>query len=92
VASGELVTFALPQFARRVSLLLKYDSGDAPLAQILIAFATPYSGSQGFIDALSARASLFGDGMPIPHGANAIRITNSSAETLKLGAIFHLGL
>jgi len=88
-------TIALPQFARRVTLLVKFGdapSGDVPLAQIFVAFATPYQGSQGFIDGLSARAALFGSGLPIPHGANAIVITNMSAGALKLGAVFLLGL
>jgi hypothetical protein len=85
----------IPNFARRVTLLLKYGSvgsGDAPLAQLFVAFKLPHQGSQGFIDALSARAALFGDGLPIPHGAEAIVLTNASADVVSMGAIFHLGL
>jgi hypothetical protein len=79
-----------------VSLLTRYGdgapTGDAPLAQIYLAFAMPFSSSQGFIDALSARAALFGEGLPIPHGCNSIVLTNESPFGVELGAIFHLGV
>ena len=86
----------IPEFARRVSLLVKYGSapgGDAPLAALFLGFALPLQGSQGFIDALSARGSLFGEGLPIPHGAYALVLTNlSGVADLEMGVIFHLGL
>ena len=94
-ASNGERTYDIPQLARRVSLLTKYPDapgGDVPLAQIFLAFATPFEGAMGYIDALSARDALFGDGMPIPHGAYQIVLTNASPTDLYLGLLFHLGL
>lgn len=93
VAPDATRLIAVPPLARRVSLLCLYEVGDAPLSYFHLAFATKLGNSVSWIDALSARAALFGEGLGIPPGCTTLALTNRSADpTAQLGATFHLGI
>lgn len=100
VPGNETRILPLPRCARRVSLLATYGdegaSGDAPLGQLFVAFIPAVDargGAIAYIDAMSAREALFGDGLPIPAGTKAVALTNrSDDESVRLGLIWHLGI
>lgn len=100
VATDGYIEIPVHPFARRVNLLLKYGnseseeaSGDPPLGQILIAWGMKYGGSVGYIDAMSAREALFGQGHPVPFGASSLVLSNRSADdSIHLGAIWRIEL
>lgn len=82
---------AIPPLARRLSLLVLYELGDAPLSQLVLVFLSRNGDQLHFIDALSTRDALFSDGIPIPTGAASLVLSNRSADTgVQLGAMFHL--
>lgn len=101
-------SLVVPPMARRVSLLARYGqqplngvanfpaygggTGPAPLSQIYLEFMDEMGGVDTWIDAFSAREALFGAGVPIPEGATQLELVNGSSETLRLGAVFHLGV
>jgi hypothetical protein len=85
-----------PAFATRIGLLLTYgvpvgSSADAPLGQIFLTFCTWNGVAIAWIDAQNARASLFGDGVPLPAGTHHVVLSNRSGYDVTLGAVFHLG-
>jgi hypothetical protein len=96
VADAATRAIELPAAAQRVGLLLRYGEpvgspADAPLGQIFVTFVDRLGTSMGWIDAQNAREALFGDGMPIPAGANRAVLSNRSGWDVALGAVFHLG-
>lgn len=97
VVSGAYRTIPLPALAQRVSLLTRYgndplDPGDAPLGQIFVSFGTESGNAMGYVDAMSARETLFGAGLSIPAGAVDVVLVNLSPDPVDLGAIFHLAV
>jgi hypothetical protein len=93
IVPTETRLISIPPLARRVSLLCLYELGDAPLALMHLAFTTFDGTALHWIDALSARAGLFGEGLDIPAGAAKLALTNRSEDpALALGALFHLSL
>jgi len=84
---------AIPPLARRVSLLCLYASGDAPLALFQVAFMSLNDDAIHWIDALSVRSDIFGEGIDIPPGVVTLALSNRSEDVgVALGAVFHLSL
>jgi hypothetical protein len=96
VAASDVRAIEIPVAARRVSLLMKYSSlpgatGDAPLGATFLSFSDPDGNAMSWIDALNTRSVVFGTGLPIPHGARYLGLSNNDTAATYLGAIFHLG-
>jgi hypothetical protein len=96
VAASGVRAIEIPVAARRVSLLMKYSSlpgatGDAPLGATFLSFSDPDGNAMSWIDALNTRSVVFGAGLPIPHGARYLGLSNNDVADTYLGAIFHLG-
>lgn len=91
VAANATRVIAVPALARRLSLLCLYEVGDAKLATMHVAFVSRRGVALHWIDALSARAALFGEGVAIPPGTATLALSNRSADAgVQLGAVFHL--
>jgi hypothetical protein len=96
VAEDETITLVVPGLARRLSLIAIYGNegapGDIPLGEIFVAFVSAGDNAIAYIDAMSAREALFGQGLPIPAGTRAVALSNRSDDpSMRLGAVWHLG-
>jgi hypothetical protein len=97
VAAAGSAAFAVPAFARKLRCSLKWGEAsgstpDAPLGQYFFAFMNRAFGALGWIDAASARESLFGEGLHVPPGTHAVQFDNRSAEAASITPSFVLGL
>lgn len=96
VLSGASRTLDIPLHAARLSILLRWgleldDPGDAPLGQVFVAFVTEAGNAIGFVDAMSSREALLGEGVPVPAGAVQAILSNRVPDAdLRLGAVWHL--